>query len=215
MMLSALGRLMTLAVAMFSIAGASAQTFPTLQPLNGSGLVTYFIDDGLPGSQYKPDDRQLAEWALKDWERSLGGRLRFAPSAAEDALVRIYWVPAGDGRFGEMRSFDLRGRPAAAVFIRPDTEALDPELARVARQDSLMRDAIVYLTCLHELGHALGLSHTANVPDVMYYFGFGGDIGTYFARYRRQLTAREDISKRSGLSSRDLERIAALYPIAR
>ena len=198
-----------------AVAAASAQTLPTLEPLDATGLVTYFVDAGLPGSQFQPADRQLAEWAMKAWERSLAGTLHFAPSAEDDALVRVYWVPAGDGRYGEMRSFSLHGRPASAVFIRPDVDALDPEIARAARLDPLMRDSVVYLTCLHELGHALGLAHTANFQDVMYYFGFGGDIPSFFTRYRAQLTQRDEIRKVSGLSSADVERASSLYRAVR
>jgi hypothetical protein len=205
-------RLSVLAVAVVAIAAASGQTLPALKPHDASGLVTYFVDEGRPRSQYKPTDRQLAVWALQAWERSARGALRFASSTEDAAQVRVYWVPAMDGQYGEMRTFSLDGRPASAVFIRPDIDALDPELAHSARLDPLMRDTIVYLTCLHELGHALGLTHTASFEDVMYYFGYGGDIPTFFTRYRAQLQRREDIGKVSGLSAADVERLSRLYP---
>ena len=107
--------------------------------------------------------------------------------------MRVYWVPAAGGQYGEMRPLDVDGRRGAAVYIRPDTTALGEEIATRARLDSLFRDTIVYLTCLHELGHALGLAHTADFDDVMYFFGFGGDIGEFFGRYRRTLRERGDI----------------------
>ena len=62
---------------------------------------------------------------------------------------------------------------------------------------------------LHELGHALGLMHTADQRDIMYFFGYGGDIVEYFARYRRQLRERSDIRSISGLSASDIERLMA------
>ena len=67
----------------------------------------------------------------------------------------------------------------------------------------------MYLTCLHESGHALGLSHTDQFADIMYYFGYGGDINEYFGRYRRKLSTREDIRKNSGLSAADMRRLLA------
>ena len=73
--------------------------------------------------------------------------------------------------------------------------------------DPLMRDAIVYLTCLHESGTRWGLSHTADFADIMYSFQFGGDIDEYFGRYRRRLEMRGDIEKNSGMSEQDRERL--------
>ena len=190
---------------------ALAQTLRAIEPLDRSGRITYFIADGEPGSQFRPADRDLATWALKAWERSAGGAIRFEPAAERDALVRVYWVPASSGQYGEMRSLAVDGRRGAAVFIRPDTEALGSDIARLARSDGLLRDTVVYLTCLHELGHALGLSHTAEFRDIMYFFGYGGDIPRFFGRYRDQLRTRDDIASVSGLSTDDVTRVRALY----
>jgi hypothetical protein len=46
----------------------------------------------------------------------------------------------------------------------------------------------------------------------MYSFQYGGDIAEYFARYRRQISSREDIRKHAGMSAHDRERLAELYP---
>lgn len=184
---------------------------PTLQPFD-DGRVPYFIADGEPGSQYRPADRELAVWALREWERTLGGGLKLEPGDERDALLRVYWVPASAGQYGEMRALRVNGRRGAAVYIRPDTDALGPDIARLARQDALLRDTIVYLTCLHELGHAFGLSHTASVGDIMYFFGYGGDIPGFFRRYREKLSGRADIATVSGLSASDISRLRALYP---
>ena len=86
-------------------------------------------------------------------------------------------------------------------------------IARRAKRDALFRETIVYLTCLHELGHALGLGHTAEYADIMYAFGFGGDIEEYFMRYRRNLEDRSDIEGETGLSRWDRKHIRALYPL--
>src|SRR5687768_14053275 len=62
----------------------SAQRLLTLSPLDSTGRVTYFIGEGVPGSQFRPGDRELAGWALKAWERTTGGALRFEPSREQD-----------------------------------------------------------------------------------------------------------------------------------
>jgi hypothetical protein len=188
-----------------------AQGPPTLQPLD-NGRLPYFIGEGEAGSDTRPGDRDLARWALQVWERTIGGALRFEPASSErDALLRVYFVPAASGQYGEMRSLVVDGRRGAAVYIRPDVSALGPDMASAARADVLMRDTIVYLTCLHELGHAVGLSHTADFDDIMYFFGYGGDLVGFFDRYRRQLRGRDDIQKISGLSVADARRVRELY----
>ena len=105
------------------------------------------------------------------------------------------------------------GVRGAEVYVRPDTDALSPEIVAAARADPLMRETIVYLTCLHEIGHALGLTHTDRFSDVMYYFGFGGDIVDFFRVYRLQIESRDDIRRQSGLSAGDIARLRALWPV--
>jgi hypothetical protein len=182
-----------------------------LRTLDAKRPITYFIAEGKSESGYRPSDRQLAQWAFEDWERNAAGRFHFEAAPESSALVRLYWAEPNGSEYGETQPLVVGGRLGAAVFIRPDVQSLGPEIAPRAEKDDLLRDGIVYLTCLHELGHALGLPHTRDFRDIMFSFGYGGDIAEYFNRYRKQLSSRSDIASVSGLSDSDVSHIRAAY----
>jgi len=171
-----------------------------------------FIADGEGRTGFRSSDRELARWALDAWQRTAGDGLRLVTRPEAEALVRLYWAGPNEGQYGEMRSVTVGGRRGAEVFVRPDMTALGDDISARARRDPLLRETIVYLTCLHELGHAFGLVHTRNVDDVMYFFGYGGDIAEYFGRYRTRLRSRNDIASTSGLSVSDERAIRSFYP---
>ncbi len=148
-----------------------------------------------PATSCLTGDVDLARWALEAWRDASAGRLHFTPSPDRPhALLRLVWATPSQGLYGETVPINVNGVPGAQIFIT---------IADGGTKDPLLRDTIVYLTCLHESGHALGLSHTNQFDDIMYSFQYGGDIPEYFARYRRKLTKRDDIRKNSGLSAAD------------
>jgi hypothetical protein len=157
-----------------------------------------------PESACRTGDPQLAQWALEAWQSASAGKLTFDKVAVvSKAQIRVYWAGENQGLYGEARPILVDGIRGAEVYVLPPADT---------PRDPLLRETIVYLTCLHETGHALGLSHTAAFADIMYSFQYGGDIPEYFGRYRRQLSLREDIRKYGGMSADDRKRIAELYP---
>jgi hypothetical protein len=156
-------------------------------------------------------DPQLAEWALNAWQRAARPDLTFAPGAEDQARIRVYWASGRTRLYGEARPIEVDGKRGSAIYVNPDITQLGEEIYQAAERDPLLRDAIVYLTCLHESGHAIGLSHTGRFEDIMYSFGFGGDIVEYFERYRRKIGARQDIRGESAISAYDRQRLLALF----
>jgi predicted Zn-dependent protease len=154
-------------------------------------------------------DIQLAEWALQSWQAAADGNLHLERTdRMTQANIRLHWADSEQGQYGETRPFVTDTMRGAEVYVRPDLRAMGPDIFTAASQDNLLRDTIVYLTCLHETGHALGLSHTADFADIMYFFGYNkGDVREYFVRYRRKLRDRADIVKNSGISPQDRARV--------
>jgi Matrixin len=174
--------------------------------------ISFYIEDGKGVSGYKDSDQELARTALDAWSRESGGKLKFTESKDRaGAIIRVRWISPTEGLYGETQRVDVNGKPGAIVNVMPQVAAQGEPLASRAAQDVLLRDTIVYLTCVHEIGHAVGLAHTSKFLDIMYYFGYGGDILGYFMRYRNQLQSRADIVKHSGLSMGDIEILRSLY----
>ena len=174
---------------------------------------TYWIEPCTKkNAECQAKDEELAEWALNNWARASSGNLEFVRSPLSKARIRLYWATSGNrGLYGEARPITVDGKVGAEVDIRPNLHALGHKVEGVGSNDELFRHTVVYLTCLHETGHALGLPHTRAFSDIMYSFEYGGNILEYFGRYRRKLTTREDIREISALSSEDERRLLAIY----
>jgi hypothetical protein len=157
-----------------------------------------------PESGCRANDTELAEWAMAAWQGASDGHLKLEKTTdRERAHIRLHWVTGQSGLYGETRPIEVMGVRGAEVYVLP---TVVPPNA-----DGLLRDAVVYLTCLHETGHALGLAHTAEFADIMYSFQYGGDIAEYFARYRREIHGRTEIREHSGISPADRKRLLEVY----
>jgi len=150
---------------------------------------------------------QLVERAMRTWTTAADGAFTLRRTfITREANIRVFFNGA-DGNYGETRPRidPLTGLiNAAEVAIAADSPI---------EVDAMTRDIIVYLTALHELGHAVGLEHTANFDDIMYLFREPGDGVRYFGNYRRRLRSADDIGSAAatGLSPYDVTALRTLY----
>jgi hypothetical protein len=176
---------------------------------------TWWIEDCTPAATKRtgchPDDPELGRWALETWQHESAGAITLQKAPNENAArLRIHWAGGADGLYGEAQPITVNGQRGASIYVLPDVNGLGRDIAEAGGKDDLFRDAIVYLTCLHESGHGFGLQHTRNFADIMYTFQFGGDIIEYFQRYRRLLRRRADIAANAGISRSDRKTFQAL-----
>jgi hypothetical protein len=190
---------------LFGTTPCCAQAVPELE----GPRLTYHIAEADPSAGSRATDVELAEWALQAWADLTAPALALAATSADEASVRIHWVRADEGLYGEARVRDVGERRVADVYIRPDLRGLGADIEAEAVRDPLFRDVIVYLTCVHELGHALGLAHTDAFADIMYSFQYGGDFVGYFRRFRDRLETRAEMGGTSPFSAADREALRA------
>lgn len=170
--------------------------------LPAADVYTWWIEDCPPETARATGclagDPELGRWALEAWQRESDGAIVLKKSSGEEhARLRLHWANGASQLYGETEPMMVDGKRGANVYVLPSV---------APGGDPLLRETIVYLTCLHESGHAFGLPHTRNFADIMYSFQFGGDIAAYFGRYRMLLKTRADIAMHSGIS--DADRIA-------
>jgi hypothetical protein len=147
----------------------------------------------------------LVERAMRVWTDASNGRLTLvAARARSDAAIRVFFVRS-DTNYGEAAP---RVDPKTGLITQADV-AINGELP----DDPLDARIIVYLTALHELGHALGLRHSDAFSAIMYRFRRPDDGFRYFGAYRRKIRSADDIgsTRATGLGDEDIAALAELY----
>ena len=148
---------------------------------------------------------RLVERAMQTWTMAADGRFRLERSATKDAAaIRVHFFTR-DWRYGMTQA-----RPDPRTGLLTNAEVV---VAADADGDALDHQIVVYLTALHELGHAIGLPHSADINDIMYLFRLPGDGERFFGAYRKRLRSADDIGseRATGLSVDDVRELRALY----
>jgi hypothetical protein len=147
----------------------------------------------------------LVERAMTTWTQAAGGHFTLKKTPTQRAaLVRVAFVGV-DANYGETRS---RIDPGTGTIAEADVH-----INRDVAGDALDRHIILYLTALHELGHALGLPHSDDFTTIMYRFRRPDDGERYFRVYRQRLRSIDDVgsARATGLAPGDLAALRALY----
>ena len=156
-------------------------------------------------SDAPPGADALVERAMTTWTKAAGGHFTLEKTATRNAaLVRVGFV-GGDANYGETRPrIDRRTGTIGEA---------DVHINREVAGDALNRRIILYLTALHELGHALGLPHSDDFTTIMYSFRRPDDGERYFRAYRQRLRSIDDIgsAQATGLAPGDLVALRVLY----
>ena len=175
---------------------------PPQQPKWPANAVIHVWLDGRSGPSGAD---ALVDRAVATWTAVARGRIVLRTEKSRDAAdIRVRFAQA-DGIYGETAPRIDR----ATGFIRSAEVLIAGDIAG----DAMQQRIVIYLTALHEVGHALGLPHTDAFDDIMYSFRRADDGARYFSAYRRRLRSSGDIGteRATGLSAADIAALQKLY----
>lgn len=151
--------------------------------------IKVFIHDarGVPG--YKPAWGAILQQSFRDWEKASGGTVKF--DLVDNATqpfdgIECYFV-GSSGKDAGLENEAEAGE--AKMYVMPGSGDLHSGTIKILTKSFSsvlpLTDNRVRYICLHEIGHALGLSgHTDNPDDIMF-------LSTSFKDEWRELAPRD------------------------
>jgi hypothetical protein len=156
-------------------------------------------------SRAPTDAAGLVERAMKTWSDASDGRLTLVrANTRNQAAIRIFFVQS-DTNYGEASP---RVDPSTGFIARADVA-----INAAVPDDPMDAHIVVYLTALHELGHALGLAHSDTFSAIMYRFRRADDGARYFGAYKRKVHSLDQVGQpaANGLDPEDVTSLRSLY----
>ena len=172
------------------------------QPTSNHGDIRHFAQSEMPLKVYMPDvATTTSAWSdpadtsldydgilqrvMDEWTQASDNHVRFEKTqSADSANISIEWVGDKDKMDHSFAAGTTGYASNSSGKRRHNLKILAPKKGESSNAQSL------YEVSLHEFGHALGLSHSSNSADIMYYSGAQGQ---------------------STLSENDRKRISELY----
>lgn len=150
----------------YFVASESSRWSPEHLPLK------VFVNEGTGVQGYKPHYRSYVNRAMDAWCKASGGKLSYTMvNSAKAADLTVTWlcrpIKLNEGGKLRVKQGDTKTYPYGSAEINhADVELNCMHMFDAGKE---LESGQVASLCMHEIGHALGLDHSSNFNDVMYF----------------------------------------------